>query len=511
MIAKDYAIGTSSRVLLVGRTRSLLAFPWKLAILPIIILGVVGLVLEILAPAVLAQIGDPAILTAPAQTASPTEVAAASASSEIPPYPMAAEESWVEYSEERAELLRPVLDDGFGLESFDKEYALRFHVLNQIDFKVFDPNNQNPAARTGLYIPRTRIYFEGQLTEPYEYEVSLQRSLEGQFDLLDANLNIRFSEERLQFKFGRFLVPYSYAWYDHLDQYSLVPERGLFPLNLGLSRATGGMIWGTLGDGMLQYAFAGIDGRLTGLADNGTTADGVAYLNVRPFLYTNAFPALRHLNLGGSLAIGEFTAPAQLLPGRTSVQASENDESAVAASAIFLEWNPQATGLGERLQGALHLAWYQGPWTFEGEWQSARMGLTLNGTDIVNVTANGFYAGIGCMLTGETVEGRKMVEPLRPIDPRSGGSGPGAIEAFARYSDLNFSDAVFDEGLAERDLWTNSVYTTDLGCNWYWNRFLKWTFAWQHAGYASPVLVNEAKDLFSRRNDLFWLRGQIYF
>jgi phosphate-selective porin OprO/OprP len=407
--------------------------------------------------------------------------------------------------------LQAVLDDGFGLESCDGEYALRFHVLNQIDFKVFDPCDQSPAARTGLYIPRTRIYFEGQLTEPYEYEVSLQRSLEGQFDLLDANFNIRLCEERLQVTVGRFLVPYSYAWYDHLEQYFLVPERALFPLNLGLSRATGGMVSGTLGDGVLQYAVAGIDGRLTGLADNGTTADGVAYVNCRPFLHSQLFPVLRHLNVGGSLAIGEFTAPAELLPARTSVQSSENDESAVAASAIFLEWNEDAAGLGDRLQGALHLAWYCGPWTFESEWQASRAGLTPNGTDIVEVTAHGFHAGLGCMLTGETVEGRTTVEPLRPIDPRGGFSGMGAIELLARYSELNISDAVFDEGLSDRDSWANKAYTTDCGLNWYWNRFLKWTFTWQHAGYGSPVLVNETKDLFSRKNDLFWFRGQVYF
>lgn len=256
---------------------------------------------------------------------------------------------------------------------------------------------------------------------------------------------------------------------------------------------------------------AGVDGRLTGLADNGTTADGVAYVNLRPFLHACGLPALQHLNIGGSLAIGEFTAPAEPLPVRTSVQASENDESAVAASAIFLEWNEDAAGLGERLQGALHLAWYHGPWTFEGEWQAARVGLTPDGSNIVDVTAQGFHAGLGCLLTGETVAGRTGIEPLRPIDLRRGWSGTGAVELLARYSELKLSDTVFAEGLSDRDLWSNKAYTTDLGFNWYWNKFLKWTFVWQHAGYGSPVLVNEAKDLFSRKNDLFWFRGQVYF
>ncbi len=193
------------------------------------------------------------------------------------------------------------------------------------------------------------------------------------------------------------------------------------------------------------------------------------------------------------------------------MQSSENDESAVAASAIFLEWNEDAKGLGDRLQGALHLAWYTGPWTLEGEVQAGRAGLTPNGTDIVYVTTQGFHVGLGCLLTGETVEGRSTIEPLRPIDPRRGWSGSGAVELLARYSELTFSDSIFDDDLADPALWTNRVFTTDVGVNWYWNRFLKWTFTWQHAGYGKPVLVNEAKDLFSRTNDLFWFRGQVYF
>ena len=68
--------------------------------------------------------------------------------------------------------------------------------------------------------------------------MSLQRSLEGTWDLLDGNLNFRPSE-RFQVKFGRMLVPYSYDWFDHLEQYFITPERALFPLNFGLSRQAG--------------------------------------------------------------------------------------------------------------------------------------------------------------------------------------------------------------------------------------------------------------------------------
>ena len=151
--------------------------------------------------------------------------------------------------------LRARFADGFQLASEDDEFDLRFHVLDQTDFKLFTPNDRT-FGKSGLYIPRVRVYLEGRLTRFWEYEVSLQRSLDGTWDLLDGNLNLRLSEA-FQVKFGRFLVPYSYDWFDHLEQYFIAPERALFPLNFGLSRQAGLMAWGRAREGRLDWASAG--------------------------------------------------------------------------------------------------------------------------------------------------------------------------------------------------------------------------------------------------------------
>jgi phosphate-selective porin OprO/OprP len=184
--------------------------------------------------------------------------------------------------------LRARLEEGFALESATEEYILRLRVLDQTDFKDFIPNNQSPA-RSGIYIPRVRVYFEGRLTRLFEYEVSLQRSVDGQWDLLDGNLNIN-PGERFNLQFGRMLTPYSYDWYDHLEQYFITPERGLFPLNFGLARQAGLLAHGFLGDGRLQYAVGGYDGRLVGLADNNNTRDVAGYINWKPLLLTGTGP-----------------------------------------------------------------------------------------------------------------------------------------------------------------------------------------------------------------------------
>jgi phosphate-selective porin OprO/OprP len=70
---------------------------------------------------------------------------------------------------------------------------------------------------------------------------------------------------------------------------------------------------------------------------------------------------------------------------------------------------------------------------------------------------------------------------------------------------------IFTAGLADPTNWTNNAAITDIGCNWYLNRYVRMTFDWQHAMYATPVLLNEQKDQRSKHNDLYWIRCQFWF
>ena len=404
--------------------------------------------------------------------------------------------------------LRAVFEDGFSLKSADDQFQLRIRALTQIDGKAFSPTDQDPA-RSGIYIPRFRIYFEGQVTDAFEYELSLQRSVEGQFDVLDANVNFVRSEQ-FQVRAGRALVPYSYAWYDHLEQYYITPERGLFALNFGLARQAGIFAHGKLRDQRLQYAIGATFGQLSGLADTNTTRDGVGYLNARPFLHSDRFSRLRFLNVGGSLAVGQQVYASSLLPLRTSIQTSENDEAAQAASSIFLEFNTGVVARGQRLQGALHTALYSGPYSLEAECYAGRFGAAADPASAsLGIPVFGYDVTVARFLTGETVEDRKSVAPLRPVT--KDGAGWGALEVFGRYSQLRLGDQVFSAGLANPNDWTNNLGITDIGLNWYMSRFVRITFDWQHSMYATPVLLNEDQDLRSKTNDLFWVRCQLNF
>lgn len=404
--------------------------------------------------------------------------------------------------------LHAVLREGFELRSADDQFQLRVRALTQIDGKLFEPMDQEPA-RSGIYIPRFRAYFEGQFTDLFEYELSFQRSVEGAFDVLDANVNVA-ATDGFQVRLGRALVPYSFAWYDHLEQFYITPERGLFPLNYGLARQAGIFAHGKVLDQRLQYAVGGTFGQLSGLADTNTTRDGVMYVNVRPFLQSTDLPVVQNLNLGGSLSIGRQVYATAPLPLRTSIQTSENDEAAQAASSIFLEFKDDVLARGERIQGALHASLYSGPVSIEAECYAARFGMTADlDNEDVGIPMFGYDVTVASFVTGETVTGRSTVVPQRPVT--RDGTGWGAWELFGRYSQLHLSDEIFTAGFANPDDWTNNAAITDIGFNWYLNRYVRVTFDWQHAMYATPVLINEEQDLRSRTNNLYWLRCQLCF
>jgi phosphate-selective porin OprO/OprP len=400
--------------------------------------------------------------------------------------------------------------DGFQLATEDDEFDLRFHVLDQTDFKVFIPNDRT-FGKSGLYIPRVRVYFEGRLTRLWEYEISLQRSLDGNWDLLDGNLNLHLSDP-FQIKFGRCLVPYSYDWFDHLEQYFIAPERALFPLNFGLSRQAGLMAWGRTQDGRLDWALGGFNGHLAGVADNNPNQEAVGYFNLRPFLNSDRCPALGHLNVGISGSIGQVVRNEEPLPLRTSVQAAENDAGTTDASAVFLNFNEGTAYRGAELFGAAHLACYYRSLSLESEWNIGQFQMTRPGLRTrPDIPVQGFHVALSYFVTGEEVERRTTVVPLRPLRNLRGEWGPGAIEPFVRYSQLNLGDVVFRDDLANGRFWTDAVSMIDLGFNWYPNRWVKFYVDWQHAAFGSPVLVSEARGLFGRTTDLFWVRCQIYF
>ena len=127
----------------------------------------------------------------------------------------------------------------------------------------------------------------------------------------------------------------------------------------------------------------------------------------------------------------------------------------------------------------------------------------------VRLPVESFYVQASYFLTGERMASRGRVKPRRSFDLRPGRFGLGAWEVVFRYADLNLGRQVFTAGLADPNDWTNSLFITDLGVNWYWNAYIHVLFDWQHAGFGSPVVYRPGG--FARTSDLFMLRFEIWF
>jgi phosphate-selective porin OprO/OprP len=393
---------------------------------------------------------------------------------------------------------------GFELRAANDEYELQIHNMTSIEERLYTRADQTPV-HSGFYLARQRWYFSGRITKPIEYYIATNRSYGGNFDLLDAYLNFHY-DDRVQLRYGRYRVPYSFEWYAYPIQYHLQPERSVFGVNFGLNRMLGFQAWGQPFDRRLDYAVGVFNGARNSFQPFNNSLDAIAFLNFNPFKHMDE-PLLKFLNFGGSVDYGNETNPLYANPLRTS-QNGGNSSTTIPASPAFLAFNNGVTESGIRDLWSIHVAYYYKHLSLIAEWESGFETYAL-GANHTRLPLNGYYVSAGYFLTGEIIEGRGMVKPLRPFDLRKGKFGPGAWELAARYASLDISNRVFTAGLADPNLWTNRVGVVDAGVNWHINEYVKLYFLWEHCMFASPVLYRPGG--LAGTNDLFWTRLMFYY
>ncbi len=328
--------------------------------------------------------------------------------------------------------------------------------------------------------------------------------------MLNAYLNFHF-DDRLEVRFGRYFTPLGYDQYAISNYWMPTPERSLFTTNVGLSRQIGLMAWGYLFDTRLDYAVGLFNGSRNSFDSLNNAKDVVGFLNARPFQDSESLGFLRFLNVGTSVAFGPQDQPP--VPASFRVGAGSPDANIPGtATTPFLILNPNVIERGDRLLGSVHAAYYFKGLSLLGEWQYGYNGYaTPDHRSPVSVPLSGFYVTGAYFLTGEHIERRTRVHPLRPLLPTRKGEirGLGAWEAVARVSELRLGENVFSAGFADPNLWSNSAVTTELGLNWYWNEYFKMYIFWMHADFGQPVEYRVGG--FQRAADMFWLRCQLYF
>ncbi len=405
--------------------------------------------------------------------------------------------------------LKGTFGPGFQFETEDEEFRLQIHLESQIDARVWGQRDQFPG-NSGFFLPRQRIFFNGNITRQIEYEFSINRGIGGTVNILNAYLNLHVND-RFEVKIGRYFTPLGYDQYAISNYWMPTPERSLFTTNVGLGRQVGLMGWGYLFDKRLDYAAGIFNGSRNSFETINDGVDFVAFLNGRPFQESEALKFAKFWNLGTSFAVGYQDQPPVPVAFRIG-GGSANSDVPGGGTTPFLILNPGVVERGERLLGSVHSAYYYKSLSLIGEWQYGYGNYaSLFHPASTQVPFMGFYVVGGYFLTGEDVERRSRVSPLRPVFPTSKGQirGPGAWEVVGRVSELRLGESVFTAGFANPNLWSNQAVTTELGMNWYLNDYLKMYIFWLHGDFGQPVEFRPGG--FQRTADMFWLRFQLYY
>ena len=394
---------------------------------------------------------------------------------------------------------------GFEFKTADEEFVLQFHNLTHIDGRFYEQGAQNPVKDT-FAIPRQWWMFSGRITKPWEYFLSFQNGFDT-INMLDVFINAHY-DDRVQLKAGRFKTPFTYEFYTEPIQGLIQPERSLFFNNFALNRSIGGQIWGRLFNttAPLDYAVGIFNGARNSYLDTNDAKNILAYVNWRPFA-TFVDTPLENFVFGGSVMAGNSNSTPVPSTLRTIVPTTGNSIVGVP----FLSFNQNVRETGPRAFWDLHAAWYYKQLSLIAEWQSGYndYALTTNLAAHDRIGVESYYVQAGYFITGETVSGRNVVKPLKDFDIRKGRVGPGAIELAGRFNSLNLTRNVFTSGLADGNLWTSNLYTTDIGFNWYLNQYVKLIFDWEHAVFGNNVQYNATAQ--QKTSDLFLFRFQLYF
>ncbi len=407
---------------------------------------------------------------------------------------------------------RIAFGEGLEFSSDDGEFKLQFHDLSQAEFRGFDQHDLG-ILNDQFFMPRQRWYFVGELTKRVGFYTAINRGY-GPLDLLDAFITLRFSPA-LRFRFGRMKTPYLYEYFSIAEGDLIAPERSLFATNFALNRQMGFMFLGELFEDRLSYATGLFNGPRRSFQDYNSAKDFVGDVTWRPFLHSNRFKGLNYFNIGGSWDVGyENNYPPQPIYWETA-----NDQTAgsgaTGMSPTFLHLNDNVEELGERVQWGGHMVWYYKSLFLMGEYGGIRSGYgTVNSNRSVPIDINGWHFTASYFVTGERVTRRvNMVQPLRDFNfdfLKPGGKfSPGAVELFARYSALDISRNIFTAGFADPNLWSNHVWATDIGLNWYLNFYTRVFLDWQHAGYGNEITTGPGR--FTSTTDIYWVRLQIFF
>jgi phosphate-selective porin OprO/OprP len=403
--------------------------------------------------------------------------------------------------------------DGFALKSTDGAFQLKLRGLLQADGRWFFEGDSASNNDTFL-LRRVRPIVEGTAFNIFDFRFTPDFG-NGKTVIQDAYVDARFLPW-LQLKGGKFKTPFGIERLQSASNIRFV-ERAL-PNNLVPNRDLGVELHGDLGQGLLSYSFAWLngvnDGRSSedfGDVDNNVDKDFAARIFAHPFQNTGLVP-LQGLGVGFAVSYVDASgnATSTNLPDyRTSGQ---QRFFAYRTSTTNPATNTIADG--ERLRLSPQGYYYYGPFGLLAEYvkvsqEVQRVNGAVTRTDELDHEA--WQVAVSYVLTGEDST-YKGVITRRPFSIQNGTWG--ALELKARYSELDLDEDTFTGGansFADPTTAAEEATAWAVGFNWYLNQNVKLVLDYEHTTFEGGGGGTAASPRDREDEQVLLSRVQLYF
>jgi phosphate-selective porin OprO/OprP len=298
-------------------------------------------------------------------------------------------------------------------------------------------------------------------------------------------------------QFGQFKQPFSQEETTS-SRFIDFAERSVY--NAGLvvpSRDVGLMLFGSVGQGLLQWSLGAFNGTGVGkpknLADNNDEKDIAARIFLSPL--KSGPGLLRNLRLGVDATVGDVDGPVALGAITTG------DYSGVTLIPATLA---QLDGLRIRL--ALNFSWAYGPVSLRAEYGTLDQELQDSYAPASDFEIRAAYVQATWLLTGEEKVLENRIKPKANLNPLEGAWG--AFELALRLASVDATE-VRDAGLIAATA-NAKVREATVGLNWWWTPNVVVRFNWERFMFDEDLPVGSGNALEDHQ-DVFYVRWQIDF
>jgi len=382
-------------------------------------------------------------------------------------------------------------DKGFSIQSGDGAFSLKLRAYLHVDGRFFleDPPS---GDGTEFLLRRIRPVIEATVYKYYKARVMPD------FAGSNTSLQDAYAETAFDFpingRIGKYKAPVGLERLQSATSL-LFPERGL-PTNLVPNRDIGAQLQGVLGEGLFEYQAGVFDGTPDGGSVNNDVDDSKEFagrLWLRPL--KNVGPAFAELGVGFAGTYGKKS-------GEPTAGNSQVASYRTSGQQNFFSYGGTVIADGTHFRLAPQAYWYVGPFGVLTEYVRSSQEVSVPGDD-ATIDNDAWQVAGSWLVTGEA-NSYKGITPSHNLS--FDGGGLGALELVARVGGLEVDGAAFPV-FANPDTSAKEALNVGAGVNWYWNRAVKISAAYEHTSFDGGATGGGDRD----DEDIVFTRVQLAF